>query len=1000
MLVLLAAHALAALLAPTLVRWRGRDAFTVLALVPAAAFGWILTRLPDVLAGRPPTEVVRWIPALGVDLAFRLDPLSATVSLLVTGVGALVLLYCSRYFAPSSGGLPRFAGVLVAFAGAMLALVWADDVVVLYVSWELTTIFSFLLVGHDRHKRAGRAAAVQALTVTAAGGLTMLVGLVILAEAAGTYRLSALVTTLSTVPPSGAAVSAGVVCVLVGAVSKSALVPFHFWLPSAMAAPTPVSAFLHAAAMVKAGVYLVLRLAPALADVGPWRPLVAVLAAATMLLGGIQALRQHDLKLLLAHGTVSQLGFMILVAGAGTRDAALAALALVVGHALFKACLFLSVGVVDRAAGTRDLRELSGVGRRAPALAVAATLGAASMAGIPPLLGFVSKEGAFEAFLRGAYGGGAPWGLLVVVVGSVLTVAYSLRFTWGAFAAKPGVETTSWTPPGPLFVTAPAVLAGASLVAGPAVAAVNPLLTAYADVLPASAPTPLALKVWPGPTVALGLSVLAIVLGALVGLPRVTARVVARRPLAAIRSEVSWRAVLHALESTALAVTGRTQRGSLPVVLTTVFVVLVLGPGLALLLGARGGVPLVDRVADSPMQVLAAVVSAACTLAAVRARRRLAAVLLVGGTGYAVALLFAVAGAPDVALTQFLVETMTLVVAVLVLRRLPRDISERHGPRPRWSSAARLLIAVPVGVLLAVLGAAALSVRDATPVSAAFPALAYAFGQGANVVNVTLVDIRAWDTIGELSVLVAAATGVASLVFLDGRTGGPPHAREWLGRRVATRRSPSPVPAGGSGGWLWGVSRAMRPEDPGSTPAGDRSWRRPISDRTADDDPMAGAGRAVLLEVVTRLVFPTVMVLSVYFLFAGHNVPGGGFAGGLVAGLALVVRYVAGGRYELGEAAPVDAGLLLGAGLVVAGVTGAASLLFGGEVLQTAVLQADLPVLGNVKLVTSVFFDVGVYLVVIGLVLDILRSLGAELDRRGAPAPPFVPPPARQEARR
>jgi len=329
-LVLIGAHALTALLAPSLVRALGRRAFALLALVPAVAFAWILTQLPTVLAGGTVTEAFTWIPALGVEVAVRLDALSATLSLLVTGVGALVVLYCARYFTPSSSGLGRFAGVLVAFAGAMLALVWADDVVVLYVCWELTTIFSFLLVGQDSRKRASRAAAMQALLVTATGGLTMLVGLVILAEAAGTYRLSGIVAWgQSTAAPSGAAATAGVVCVLVGALSKSALVPFHFWLPSAMAAPTPVSAFLHAAAMVKAGIYLVLRLAPGFADVAAWRPTIAVLGAATMLLGGLVATRQHDLKLLLAHGTVSQLGFMILLAGAGTRDAALAAVGLI-----------------------------------------------------------------------------------------------------------------------------------------------------------------------------------------------------------------------------------------------------------------------------------------------------------------------------------------------------------------------------------------------------------------------------------------------------------------------------------------------------------------------------------------------------------------------------------------------------------------------------------------------------------------------------------------------
>ncbi|NMO91876.1 Na+/H+ antiporter subunit A [Actinomycetospora sp. TBRC 11914] len=967
MLVVLGVHALAALLAPALVRTLGRRAFALLALVPAAACAWIATRLPTVVAGGTVTEGFSWIPALGVEVAVRLDALSATLSLLVTGVGALVVAYCARYFTPSSRGLGRFAAVLVGFAGAMLALVWADDVVVLYVCWELTTIFSFLLVGQDAHKRASRAAAMQALVVTAAGGLTMLVGLVVLAEAAGTYRLSGIAAAGPHL--SGAAVTAGVVCVLVGALSKSALVPFHFWLPSAMAAPTPVSAFLHAAAMVKAGVYLVLRLAPGFADVAAWRPLIAVLAALTMLLGGVVAARQHDLKLLLAHGTVSQLGFMVLLAGAGTRDAGLAALALVVAHALFKSALFLTVGVIDRCAGTRDLRELSGLGRRAPVLAAAGTLAAASMAGIPPLLGFVTKEGAFEAFLHDSYGPAAPVLLAVVVLGSVLTVAYSTRFVVGAFTDAFTTDPhRTWIRPGPLFVAVPAVLGLAGLVAGPAIGLITPLLTGYADTLAATYPTPLVLKLWPGVTVALGLSALAIVLGVLVALPRIAARTAALRPLAAIRSEVTWRALVHAVEAGSMRVTAQTQRGSLAVVVCTVLGVLLAGPGVALVAtGALGEIRL-DRVADSPAQVVAGVLAVVSTVAAALARRRLAAVLLVGGLGYAVAVVFALAGAPDVALTQALVETMTLVAVVLVLRRLPRDITEHHSPRRRL---ARLAIAAPVGVLLALLGAAALGVRSLPAVSTAFPSQAYAFGAGQNVVNVTLVDIRAWDTIGELSVLLAAATGVASLVFLDRRTGTPPGgSRRRRGPAIPDPATPDPaVPSA----WLRGptLERLARRARPGP----------------------AATERTLLLEVVTRLVFPTIMVVSVYFLFAGHNAPGGGFAGGLLAGLALVARYVAGGRYELGEAAPVEAGTLLGAGLLCAGLSGLAGLVLGGEVLQTAVLELDVPVLGHVKLVTSLFFDVGVYLIVVGLVLDILRSLGAELDRLGdTPATPDPTP--------
>jgi multicomponent Na+:H+ antiporter subunit A len=328
----------------------------------------------------------------------------------------------------------------------------------------------------------------------------------------------------------------------------------------------------------------------------------------------------------------------------------------------------------------------------------------------------------------------------------------------------------------------------------------------------------------------------------------------------------------------------------------------------------------------------------------VRIRQRLSAVLVVGVTGYGLGVLFVLQGAPDLALTQFLVETLTLVTFVLVLRKLPKDIAERHRPRER---TARGVLAIAVGVLMGCVGAVALAARTATPVSAAYPEQAYEFGGGKNVVNVTLVDIRAWDTLGEISLLVVAATGVASLVFLRGRSGA-------VGRAGTAALQGDAAPSG----------RAPR-----------RRWLA----AGATLDP---ARRSVVLEVTTRLLFHTILVFSLYLLFSGHNHPGGGFAGGLVAGLALVLRYLAGGRYELAEAAPVDPGLLLGVGLLLAGGTGVAGLLLGGDVLQTAIVEATLPVLGHVKLVTSLFFDVGVYLIVVGLVLDVLRSLGAELDRQ------------------
>jgi multicomponent Na+:H+ antiporter subunit A len=931
-------------LAPVLVRWWGRQAFLVLAAVPAVAFGWILAQLSTVTAGGEVREATPWVPALDLTVTLRLDALALTLAALVTGVGALVLLYCARYFEPDDEGMGRFAGQLTAFAGSMLGLVLADDLLLLYVFWELTTIFSYLLIGGSGARLAARRAGSQALVLTTAGGLAMLVGLIMLGQTSGSYLLSEVVAD----PGDGPFLVAGTLLVLVGAITKSAMVPFHFWLPAAMEAPTPVSAYLHAAAMVKAGIYLVARLSPGFAEVPGWRPIVLGLGLATMLVGGYRSLRQNDLKLLLAFGTVSQLGFLMVLVGAGSAELGAAGLAMVVAHALFKSTLFLTVGVIDHATGVRDLRKLSGLGRRLPGLAVIGFLAGASMAGVPPMFGFVGKEAAFTALLEGGLPDrtAALFELTGLVLGSVLTAAYTFRFLWGAFARKPGLADPEPAelvhPPGPLFLAAPALLAVAGLVAGPASPLLQPLVGAYAEALPLIAPEAEELALWHGLQPALALSAITILGGAVIFAARGTVNRFQRRVAVGASADEGYWNTMQALDRLSVLVTGTTQRGSLPAYLGTILVVVLALPGSVLLF--RAPWPGEWRAWDTPVQALVGAVVLIAAVLALQIRQRLSAVLVVGVTGYGLAVMFVLQGAPDLALTQFLIETLTLVVFVLVLRKLPKDITERHRPRER---AVRGVIAVAVGLLMAGVGAVALSSRTATPVSVDYPEAAYGFGGGQNIVNVTLVDIRAWDTLGELTVLVVAATGVASLVFLRRRFGG-------LERLDPDQRG---VPENGSaraprGRWL-AASAALAPER-----------------------------RSVILEVITRILFHTIVVFSVYLLFSGHNEPGGGFAGGLVAGLALVLRYLAGGRYELGEAAPVDPGLLLGVGLLFSGGTGVVGLLLGAEVLQTAILETTLPVLGDVKLVTSLFFDIGVYLVVVGLVLDILRSLGAELDRQ------------------
>ncbi|MEV4900245.1 Na+/H+ antiporter subunit A [Citricoccus sp. NPDC055426] len=1008
MLTVLIALFAVALVAPLIFRFLDRNAFYVLAAVPAAGFFWLLAQLPAVLEaqqvvntgasppGAEPAGIVQtypWIPDLGIDLAFRMDALATFMGLIVLGVGALVLAYCARYFQNNEPRNAAFGAQLLAFAGAMFGLVTTDDLLVLYTFWELTSVLSFLLIGYSAHRIFARRSAIQALIVTTFGGLAMLVGLVMLGQAAGTYRLSEIVAQgpeLMAGPFGGAFMEWAIVLVLVGALSKSAQVPFHFWLPAAMAAPTPVSAYLHAAAMVKAGVYLVARLAPAFAESGWWQALVLGVGLWTMLVGGWRALRQTDIKLILAYGTVSQLGFLMVANGLGNQDAAMAGLAMLAAHALFKAPLFMVVGIIDHEAGTRDLAKLSRIGRNHPWLAATAVLSAASMAGIPPLFGFVAKESVLESMLQWAeHGAGAglwstvwAWAPLVgVTIGSILTVAYTARFVWGAFATKK-VRTDGELKPvadtrfhGPVTVGAlgpSALLAAAGLAFALAPGAIDALPMVFGASMDALEPGAEAayLALWHGFTPVLGISVAIVVLGILLYLTR--------DPVARFQEAVpSWvdaqrlyRNTLRLLDDVAVWVTGRTQRGSLSFYLFIILAVAFLAPLLALVFPQEddGGAGLASTIlgtanwtwADSVAQVLIGAAMVTGTIAAIRARKRFMAVLLVSITGYGLAAVFALQGAPDLALTQLLVESIVLVAMVLGLRVLPAGWYTRDRTNIRWAHA---VLGILFGLVMIAVAVTAMASRVADPISWEMPRLAYEEGGGSNIVNVLLVDIRAWDTFGEITVLAAAATGVASLIFIQHRD-----------RRTGDLDA---VVSGSVGRY--------NPRGPLET----RELAAVRKFAIVDEDQWLVAGRTVaperrsiIFEVVTRLVFHVIILLSIYLLLAGHNTPGGGFAGGLIAGLALTIRYLAGGRYELEQAMPIPAGVLLGSGLAVASLTGMAPLFFGGQVFQSAIIEFSLPVFGDIKFVSSTIFDIGVYLVVVGLVIDVLRSLGSEVDRR------------------
>jgi multicomponent Na+:H+ antiporter subunit A len=946
MLAILCAHAVATALAPLMVARWGRIAFYPLAVVPLVSLLWVVLHWPE--PGSAQTRNVVWLPELSMDITLRFDTLAAIMSVLILGIGALVLFYCGTYFHHRDGHiekrLPSFAAEMVAFAGSMFGLVISDNMLILYVFWETTTVLSFLLVGHYAERATSRRAATQALLVTTFGGLAMLVGIIILGNLAGTYLLSELVAT----PPSGMAAAVGVALILVGALSKSAIVPLHFWLPGAMAAPTPVSAYLHAAAMVKAGVFLVARMTPGFADSPVWRPMIISLGLATMLLAGWRAVREYDLKLILAFGTVSQLGLITIMVGTGGRDMMLAGLAMLVAHAMFKASLFMVVGVIDHSTGTRDIRRLAWLGDRSKPLLIIAVGATASMAALPPFLGFVAKEADFETVLHSAaLGPFAPWVLAGIAFGSVFTTIYSLRFLWGAFSRKglhePSVRVREMHRPSVAFLAAPAVLAAAGLVSGLWPAPLDAILGQYARTVPGGNDYHLAL--WHGLNLPLLLSVLVIATGIAAFFERSKLRRarVAYLPLG--NADHVYDAMIRGLDMVSVRLTAVTQRGSIPATQSVILSTLVVLPAVALAVGARDRPDFAPW--DSPWQVVVGLLMLAAAVGAAVMRNRLAAVLLIGVTGYGCGAIFALHGAPDLALTQFLVETLVLVIFVLVLRTLPAEAEKAHINHKRLP---RALLSLAVGGTVTSLAVYAMAARTGAGIAELIPDAAYYRGHGANAVNVLLVDIRAWDTMGEISVLLVAATGVASLVFRNRRFGAAP--------RVSDAGQPDIGRIGNSAN---------------SPAVGEITWLRGSELR----DPRH---RSLVLEVATRVIFPLIMVLSAYFFFAGHNTPGGGFAGGLTAGLALVLRYLAGGRYELGETLPLDAGKILGVGLALSAGTAVTSLFLGAPVLSSAVLEFQLPVLGTVKFVTALFFDLGVYLIVVGLVLDVLRSLGAQVD--------------------
>ena len=944
---------------------RARNAAAVLAGLTALAGTILIASLYSLVW----TDVVvrseiRWLPSLGLNFVLRLDGLSWMFALLVLGIGALVALY-ARYYMSAEDPVPRFFSFLLAFMGSMLGMVLSGNLVQLVFFWELTSLLSFLLIGYWHHRQSARDAARMALIVTAGGGLCLLVGVLLIGRIVGSYDLDRVLASGDLIRSSDLYAPA-LVLVLVGAFTKSAQFPFHFWLPHAMAAPTPVSAYLHSATLVKAGVFLLIRLWPVLAGTDLWYFTVSSVGLATLLIGGWAAIFQHDLKGLLAYSTISNLGLITLLLGLGSPLAAVAAIFHAANHATFKASLFMAAGIIEHETGTRDLRRLSALFRYMPITATLAMVAAAAMAGVPLLNGFLSKEMFLSAALE-EHGGSLLDRALPVLatLASSFTVLYSLRFIHQTFFGPPPTGLPREPGEAPRWMRVPIeILVLACLLVGilPAVTIAPFLASAVRSVLGPDTPA-YSLAVWHGFSPPLLMSMTALALGS-------TAYLLLRGALN--RSEGA--PLLRSLRSRELFDGGLALTVAAARRLERLLGTRRLQPQLrllvaaALLAGLLPFVPLRYSLGSEELTLLDPVfavvwlIGGACAIGAAWNAKfhRLAALVLAGGAGLASCISFLWLSAPDLALTQLLVETVTTVLLLLGLRWLPRRRPEIWpGGRIPLSTLRRrgsdLAIAIAAGCGMALLAFAVMTRPLPETISRFFVEHSYPDGGGTNVVNVILVDFRGFDTLGEITVLGIVALTVFALL----RRFRP--ARESLGAPEQQRRQDA---------------------------FDDARPARKVGDTLTET--------LLIPRVLMEWLFPAMLMFAIYLWIRGHDMPGGGFAAGITLSIALIVQYMARGTRSVEARLHVQPVRWIGSGMLLAILTGAGAWLFGRPFLTSYFGYVDLPVIGRIPVASALLFDLAVFLLVVGATALVLIALAHKSLRK-----PFVPgPPEPAQGRR
>ena len=918
--------------------------------VPVAVFAYLISRIPQISSGETIAVSLPWMPGLGIDLSLVLDGWSLLFALLITGIGALVVWYSMFYMGKNADSIRNFYIYLLMFMGAMLGVVLSDNLMVLYAFWELTSVASFLLIAFWYRRERSRYGALKSMLITVFGGLAMFAGFNLLYAMTGTYSIREIAAQAGGLIDQPLFLPA-MILVLLGAFTKSAQFPFHIWLPDAMEAPTPVSAYLHSATMVKAGLYLVARMSPIFAGAAEWFWIVSLTGLVTLAYGSFKAIRQTDLKALLAYSTISQLGLIMSLLGVGSAAAfytdaeqvaffglaTTAAVFHLINHAVFKGSLFMVVGIVDHETGTRDLRRLGGLMRLMPVTFAVALIGSFSMAGLPPFSGFLSKEMFFTAMVNirefDALNAGS-WMLILPIVAwiaSVFTFVYSMILVFKTFGGKlkenqlgkKPHEASAGLLASPVLLVSLAVIF-AFVPNGVSYALIDSAVAAIRGGGASPESVHASIYFWHGWTPELFMTIGVVLVGILLYRTYTRFRVLDREWSGRDTLNRAYNGGLSLMENGGRRFTDLYMTGSVRHYLIYIFAFLIAALCGTLLFspGIRLGM---DDYAPITFYEVALVLVMVGTAAAVPfARSRVNAILFTGAVGYMVTALFLIFRAPDLALTQMIVETVSVILFLLCFKFLPKLKTEKEKPAFKWTN---LIVAGGVGVTMTLIAFAAMGSSPFEPISTYFLNESYESAGGKNVVNVILVDFRGFDTLFEIMVLGVASLGIYGLIKLGVTT--TPANKE--GSRSSSLRQGFPL-----------------------------------------------VSNDVILRTMSRVIVLIIISFSLYLFFAGHNNPGGGFIAALMTAAALILLAVSFGMDTVRRVIPVDYRILTAIGLAIAILTAAGSFAFGAPFLSQAFDHFDLPILGDTELATAVLFDLGVYLSVVGVVMNIIFSIKGE----------------------